>query len=88
LQTPGTGRREAGGIRRAVFGGRRAACGRWQAAYVGRNHDVGRYHSLNLIFSTATMTRSHESLKVIVSTIAALDSAGKVDNWISGRAVL
>jgi len=39
----------------------RAAGGRWQAAYDGRNHDVGRYSSLNLIFSAATMTRSHDA---------------------------
>jgi len=45
----------------AVFGGRQAACGRWQAAYVGRNHDVGRDGSLNLIFSAATMARSHDA---------------------------
>ena len=38
---PGTGRREAGGVWQAVFGGRaavgvwRVACGRWQAVYVG-----------------------------------------------------
>jgi hypothetical protein len=36
-----------------------AACGWWQVAYVGRNYDVSRYGSLNLIFSAATMTRSH-----------------------------
>ena len=68
-------------------GGLRVACGRWQAAYVGRNHDVGRYSSLNLIFSAATATRSHDA-SVMVLTIAALDSAGKVDNWILGRADL
>jgi hypothetical protein len=40
---------------------RRVACGLWQAvAYVGRNHDVGLYGSLNLIFSAPTMTRSHD----------------------------
>ena len=27
----------------------------------GRNHDVGQYHSLNLIFSAATATRSHHA---------------------------
>jgi len=37
------------------------ACGVRQAAYVGRNHDVGRYGSLNRIFSVATMTRSHDA---------------------------
>jgi len=47
VQAPGTGRREAGGG--------------WQAAYGGRNHDVGRYHSLNLIFNAATVTRSHDA---------------------------
>jgi hypothetical protein len=59
LQAPGTGRREAGGIRRALFGGRCVACGKWWAAYCGRNHDVGRYHSLKLIF---TATRSHNAV--------------------------
>ena len=54
LQAPGTGRRGAGGVWRAVFGG-------WRAAYVGRNHDVGRYGSLNLIISPATTTRSHDA---------------------------
>jgi hypothetical protein len=47
LQAPGTGRSEAGGG--------------WQAVYGGRYHDVGRYHSLNLIFSAATATRSHDA---------------------------
>jgi len=61
LQTPGTGRREAGGVWRAAFGGWRVPGGRWQAAYICRNHDVGRYHSLNLIFSAATATRSHDA---------------------------
>jgi len=75
LQTPGTGRREAGGGWRAVFGGWRVACGVWRVAcgvwrvacgvwrvaYIGRNHDVGRYGSLNLIFSAATMTTSHDA---------------------------
>jgi len=49
----------------AVFGGQYlaggvwcVACGRWWAAYGGRNHDVGRYHSLNLIFRMAIATRS------------------------------
>ena len=70
LQAPGTGRREADGIWRSVFGGRRAACGvrrvacdgSW-VAYGGRNHGVGRYHSLNLIFSAATTTRSHDAAR-------------------------
>jgi len=51
-----------------VGGGLRVACGvwhvagaRWQAAYVGRYHDVGRYGSLNLIFCAATRTRSHDA---------------------------
>jgi len=45
------------------------ACGMWQVAGSGwqvaggRNHDVGRYHSLNLIFSAATETRSHDASK-------------------------
>jgi len=37
-----------GGVRLVVYGGQclaggrwRVACGMWQAAYVGRNHDVG-----------------------------------------------
>jgi hypothetical protein len=42
LQKPRTGKRGAGGV--------------WWAAYGRRNHDIGRYHSLNLIFSTATAT--------------------------------
>ena len=70
LQMLCNGRRAAGGVWRAVFGGWRAewaygvwrvACSRWQAAYGGRNHDVGRYHSLNLIFSAATATKSHDA---------------------------
>ena len=32
------------------------ARGRWQAAYVGRNHDVGRYGGLNLIFVGQTLS--------------------------------
>jgi len=32
-----------------------------EAGGSGRNHDVGRYHSLNLIFSAATATRSHDA---------------------------
>jgi len=51
----------AGSVWRAAGSGQRVACGRWQAAYVGRNRDVGRYSSLNLIFSAATMTRSHDA---------------------------
>jgi hypothetical protein len=55
LQMPGTRRREAGGGGWWVAGGGRLA------AYGGRNHDVGRYHSLNLIFSVATATGSHDT---------------------------
>jgi len=51
----------AGGVWRVACGVWRVACGRCQAAYVGRNHNVGRYHSLNLIFSAATTTRSHDA---------------------------
>jgi hypothetical protein len=63
LQALGIGRREAGGIWRAVFGGRHVACGVWQVAggVCCRNHDVGRYGSLNRIFSAATTTRSHNA---------------------------
>jgi len=64
-------RRQApGGVRLVTYGGQclvgsgwRVACGRWQAEYDGRNHDIIRYHSLNLIFSVATMTRSHDTLR-------------------------
>jgi len=51
----------AGSVCWAACGVWRVACGRWQAAYVGENHDVGRYGSLNLIFSVATTTRSHDA---------------------------
>jgi hypothetical protein len=51
----------AGGGRLVACGMWRVACGKWQAAYVGRNHDVSRYGSLNLIFSVATMSRSHDA---------------------------
>jgi len=61
LQTPGTGSGEAGILLQAVFGGQRVGCGRWQVAYVGRNHDVGWYHSLNVIFSQATAVRSQDA---------------------------
>jgi hypothetical protein len=37
--------------------------GRREADGGGSNHDVGRYHSLNLIFGTATVTRSHNALE-------------------------
>jgi hypothetical protein len=57
-----------GGVRQVAYGGQclaggmwRVVCGRWRAAYGGRNHDVGRYHSLNLIFSAATATRSQDA---------------------------
>jgi len=46
--------RLAGGLWLLVGGG-------WPAAYVVPNHDVGRYHSLNLIFSPATATKSHHA---------------------------
>ena len=39
----------------------RLAGGVWPAAYVVRNHDICRYHSLNLIFSAATATKSHHA---------------------------
>ena len=63
LQAPGTGTREAGGVWWAVFGGRHVACGVRQMAggVWWPNHDVSRYHSLNLIFSAATVTRSHDA---------------------------
>jgi len=62
-------RRQAlGGVRQVTCGEQclvgRVWCvagGGWPAAYGGRNHDVGRYHSLNLIFSAATPTRSHDA---------------------------
>jgi len=44
-----------------VAGGRwQVAGGQWRVAG-GRNHDVGRYHSLSLIFCAATKTRSHDA---------------------------
>jgi hypothetical protein len=56
-----TGRCETGWVWRAVSGGGRAVVGGvWHVAgggkqvAGGRNHDVGRYHSLNLIFSAPT----------------------------------
>ena len=45
----------------AEGGRRQAAGGRQEAGGGGRNRDVGRYHSLNLIFSAATATRSHDA---------------------------
>jgi hypothetical protein len=53
----------AGSGRRVACGVWRVAYGVWRVAYVGRNHDVGRYGSLNLIFTAATMTRSHDTSK-------------------------
>ena len=45
-----------------VAGGRWQVAGsRWWPAYGGQNHDVGQNHSLNLIFSEATATRSHDA---------------------------
>jgi len=41
--------RVAGSMWRAAYGG----------GYGGRNHDVGRFHSLNLIFSALTAIGSH-----------------------------
>jgi len=63
LQALGTGRHKAGGVSwQCLVGGVwRVVCGRWRAAYGGWNHDVRRYHSLNLIFSAATETRSHDA---------------------------
>ena len=49
----------AGSVWRVVGSVQHVACGVWQAAYVGRNHDVRPYGSLNLIFSVAIMKRSH-----------------------------
>jgi hypothetical protein len=55
-----------GGVRQVAYGGQCLAggmwhqvCGRWRVAYGVRNHDVGRHHSLNSIFSAPTVTRSH-----------------------------
>ena len=54
-----------GGVRQVAYGWQRLAgsmwrvvCRRWREAYGGRNHDVGRYHCLNLIFSVPTVRRS------------------------------
>jgi len=56
----------AGGVRQVEYGEQCVAagmwclaCGWWWVAYGSRNHDVGRYHSLNIIFSTPTVTGSH-----------------------------
>jgi hypothetical protein len=43
----GTGGPEAGGVRWATYG--------------SRIPDVGQYHSLNLFFTAATLTRSHDA---------------------------
>jgi hypothetical protein len=55
------------GVKQVAYGGQCLAggmwcvvCGRCRAAYGGRNHDICRYHSLNLIFSVTTMTTSHD----------------------------
>jgi len=57
-----------GGVRQVAYGGQCLAggmwhvvWGRWRVAYGGRNHDVSQHHSLNLIFSAPTMTRSHDA---------------------------
>jgi len=47
--------------RQAPGGVKLVAGGGWAAAYVGRNHDVGQYHSLNLIFSVASVKESHHA---------------------------
>ena len=62
-QAPVTGRRVAGGDWWALFGGQHVACGVCQIAggVWWPNHDVGRYHTLNPIFSSATVTRSHNA---------------------------
>jgi len=46
----------AGVVWREACGGKRVAAG-----YGGRNHNVGRYHSLKLIFSAPTATGSHDA---------------------------
>jgi len=51
----GGGRQEAGCGMQEEGGGRREACGG------GRNHDGCQYASSNVIFSTATATRSHDA---------------------------
>jgi hypothetical protein len=40
-------------------GRRWMGCG-WRGMVSGRNHDVGRFHDLNLIFGAPTATRSHD----------------------------
>jgi hypothetical protein len=79
--------------------GRWVAGGGWRVADGGGQYrDVGLYHSLNLIFNAPTerksyLKRAHRNeisrcLTIMVLTIAALDSAGMVDNWILGTADL
>ena len=68
--------REAGGGWREAGGRWRVACGRWWVPGAGcqvpgagcrvpgaggPNRDIGRYHSQNNIFSTATATRSYNA---------------------------
>ena len=61
-QAPGGVRLGAYGRQCLVVGSVRCvACGRSHAAYVGRNHDVGWYYSLNFIFSAATTKRFHNA---------------------------
>jgi hypothetical protein len=61
-------RRQApGGVRQVAYGGQRLAGGMWHVVLEMAggvwwpNHDIGRYHCLNLIFSVATETRSHDA---------------------------
>jgi len=63
LQAPDSGRSEAGAVWWAVFGRRHVGFGVSQMAggVWWPNHGIGRYKSLNLIFSTATKTRSHNA---------------------------
>jgi len=58
LQEPGTGRREAGGGLR-VAGGRWPVVGDWRRMVAEIMTSVD--NSLNLIFSMATATRSHDA---------------------------
>jgi len=68
LQIAATRRTETGGIWRAVFRGQwvrggvwHVGCGRWLVVYIGRNHDIGGYGSLNLISIPATLIRFHDT---------------------------
>jgi len=36
-------------------------CGKWQVVYIGQHNDVSQYGSLNCIFNTTSMTRSHNT---------------------------